>query len=33
MKKWSAFIDKYMPGADRTDNSLVRLMAPRRRAG
>jgi branched-chain amino acid transport system substrate-binding protein len=23
MKKWSAFIDKYMPGADRTDNSLV----------
>ena len=23
MKKWSAFIDKYMPGADRSDNSLV----------
>jgi branched-chain amino acid transport system substrate-binding protein len=23
MKKWSAFIDKYMPGAERSDNSLV----------
>jgi branched-chain amino acid transport system substrate-binding protein len=23
MKKWAAFIDKYMPGADRSDNSLV----------
>ncbi|MDB5521459.1 MAG: branched-chain amino acid transporter substrate-binding protein [Tardiphaga sp.] len=23
MKKWSAFLDKYMPGADRSDNSLV----------
>jgi branched-chain amino acid transport system substrate-binding protein len=23
MKKWSAFIDKYMPGADRNDNSLL----------
>jgi branched-chain amino acid transport system substrate-binding protein len=23
MKKWTAFLDKYMPGADRTDNSLV----------
>ncbi len=23
MKKWSAFIDKYMPGADRSDNSLI----------
>jgi branched-chain amino acid transport system substrate-binding protein len=23
MKKWSAFLDKYMPGADRSDNSLI----------
>jgi branched-chain amino acid transport system substrate-binding protein len=23
MKKWTAFLDKYMPGADRTDSSLV----------
>jgi branched-chain amino acid transport system substrate-binding protein len=23
MKRWSAFIDKYMAGADRTDNSLI----------
>ena len=23
MKKWSAFIDKYMPGAERSDNSLI----------
>jgi len=23
MKKWTAFLDKYMPGADRSDNSLV----------
>jgi branched-chain amino acid transport system substrate-binding protein len=23
MKKWSAFVDKYMPGADRTDNGVV----------
>ncbi|MET0221605.1 MAG: ABC transporter substrate-binding protein [Tardiphaga sp.] len=23
MKKWSAFVDKYMPGADRNDNSLL----------
>jgi len=23
MKKWSAFLDKYMPGADRTDNGIV----------
>jgi branched-chain amino acid transport system substrate-binding protein len=23
MQKWSAFLDKYMPGADRSDNSLV----------
>jgi branched-chain amino acid transport system substrate-binding protein len=23
MKKWSAFLDKYMPGADKTDNGLV----------
>jgi branched-chain amino acid transport system substrate-binding protein len=23
MKKWAAFIDKYMPGADRSDNSLL----------
>ena len=23
MKKWSAFVEKYMPGADRSDNSLV----------
>jgi len=23
MKRWAAFVDKYMPGADRTDNSLV----------
>jgi branched-chain amino acid transport system substrate-binding protein len=23
MKKWTAFLDKYMPGADRTDSSLI----------
>ncbi|WP_426437669.1 ABC transporter substrate-binding protein [Bradyrhizobium genosp. P] len=23
MKKWSAFVDKYMPGADKTDNGVV----------
>ena len=23
MKKWSAFLDKYMPGVDRSDNSLI----------
>jgi branched-chain amino acid transport system substrate-binding protein len=23
MKKWTAFLDKYMPGADRTDSSVV----------
>jgi branched-chain amino acid transport system substrate-binding protein len=23
IKKWSAFLDKYMPGADRSDNSLI----------
>ncbi|CAN5184001.1 ABC transporter substrate-binding protein [soil metagenome] len=23
MKKWAAFLDKYMPGADRSDNSLI----------
>ena len=23
MKKWSAFVDKYMPGADKADNSLI----------
>ncbi|MDB5620929.1 ABC transporter substrate-binding protein [Tardiphaga sp.] len=23
MKKWAAFIDKYMPGSDRSDNSLL----------
>ncbi|HEY8332559.1 MAG TPA: ABC transporter substrate-binding protein [Tardiphaga sp.] len=23
MKKWTAFLDKYMPGADRSDNSLI----------
>jgi branched-chain amino acid transport system substrate-binding protein len=23
MKKWSEFVDKYMPGADKTDGSIV----------
>ena len=31
MKKWSAFIDKYMPGAERSDNSRPTGTAPRRR--